>query len=367
MNQALIVAHEDVFKAVGGGVQVCHYDYELALRCAGYQLTRLPYRQQLGIIERGLSRITTIPARPRGHPELSAALEALIQSDRIKTIFYGLDIYPKVAAGVRMHFPGVTQVLLSHGVEAVDVAIAYRISNRSAQNLVRKFCLGRELALEMARRAEIDAVLTLSPFEVELEGWLGTPKALWVPRAIRSIALPLSPMDRRIGTVSTLNHPPNLAGIYQILTRLSEIPGNVISFRLVGGPEHLGNALRAEFPALEYLGPLGDEALTNEMMTWACFVHPLFVNSKGCSTKLALPLSLGLPIATTVYGIRGYVWDETIVPVARDVKQLLADINVRASLANFEYWRHQTTELASTMPTFRQIGKRIRDFLVNDR
>jgi hypothetical protein len=44
--------------------------------------------------------------------------------------------------------------------------------------------LGEHLLKQAEQRRWIDAVLTLSPFEVEVEKWLGSPRVLWVPRTI---------------------------------------------------------------------------------------------------------------------------------------------------------------------------------------
>jgi hypothetical protein len=73
---------------------------------------------------------------------------------------------------------------------------------------------------------------------------------------------------------------------------------------------------------VDYLGPLNDDALRAEAATWCCFVNPIFVYSKGCSTKLAVALGWGLPIATTRYGARGYLWDEGAIPLADDPTEL---------------------------------------------
>ena len=60
---------------------------------------------------------------------------------------------------------------------------------------------------------------------------------------------------------------------------------------------------------VEVVGALDDAALTVEAETWTAFLHPIYCLSRGAS-KLALGLSWEIPVVTTPYGRRGYVWEE---------------------------------------------------------
>ena len=132
--------------------------------------------------------------------------------------------------------------------------------------------------------------------------------------------LDADPVDQRVGCVSTLDHPPNHQGLAEVLQALSSRASPGFRFRLVGAPQKIGVALMRQFPFVEYLGALSNSQLRSEAATWCCFVHPLFVYAKGCSTKLAVALGWQLPIATTVYGARGYIWDIRRLPLAEDAE-----------------------------------------------
>ena len=64
------------------------------------------------------------------------------------------------------------------------------------------------------------------------------------------------------------------------------------------------------------LGPLDDADLRGEAGSWNCFINPLFCLSRGCSTKLATALSWEIPVVTTSFGRRGYVWNDGTLSLA---------------------------------------------------
>jgi hypothetical protein len=223
--------------------------------------------------------------------------------------------------------------------------------------------LGRELLDEVEQRRWIDAVLTLSPLDVEVEKWLGSRKVLWVPRTIMEPRLETHPVDQRVGCVSTLDHPPNSSGLQQFFDALEGKVSRNFRFRLVGGPASKGAALAQRYGFVEYLGPISDQQLRAEAATWCCFIHPLFFYSKGCSTKLAMGLGWGLPVATTKFGARGYVWDDNLVPLAESPAGLTQLVLDRCSAARFAQYQRKTEQIVAITPKLLTVGANIRNFL----
>jgi hypothetical protein len=215
----------------------------------------------------------------------------------------------------------------------------------------------------MKQRRCIDAVLTLSPFEVEIEKWLGAKKALWVPRTIMEPALAMAPIDQRVGCVSTLNHAPNFEGLIKVFEALEQRCSPAFRFRLVGSPSNIGDQLAKRFSFLDYLGFLSESQLRTEAATWCCFVNPIFEYAKGCSTKLAVALGWGLPIATTEYGARGYCWDVNQLPLARSPTELAKFVLERAVLTAINKYQKQSAGIRAQTPDIQSTGNQIRAFL----
>jgi hypothetical protein len=227
--------------------------------------------------------------------------------------------------------------------------------------------IGRQLLEEVEQRRWIDAVLTLSPFEAELEKWLGTAKIHWVPRTIIECTLEFNSVDGRVGCVSTLDHPPNFWGLVQLFDALDEAAPDSFRFRLVGQPRDAGRQLAKRYSFVEYLGPLSDQQLRQEAGTWCCFAHPLFEYAKGCSTKLGVCLGWGLPVATTEFGVRGYRWDVQAVPLAKTPVELASLVLARCTAAHFATHRQAMTAIWKNTPSASSIGSDIRDFLLAER
>ncbi|MCX6934327.1 MAG: hypothetical protein NTZ29_16855, partial [Verrucomicrobia bacterium] len=241
---------------------------------------------------------------------------------------------------------GVRIALLSHGADSSDYLHEARIrSHQPGGHAIdrRDACwLGQQLFAELAMHRAVDVTFVLCETDREHAHWLGAREVIVLPRTLEKAPLNWQPVAGRIGTVSTLVHAPNVEGIVELAAALDGFPG--IRLRLVGGPVHAGEQLASRFPAIEYLGPIDDHALTNEASTWCAFVNPIFCQPRGCSTKLAVPLSWGLPIATTRAGARGYIWDENQVPFYDDPRALAAE---SARLANPDAARAMTPAIAA--------------------
>jgi hypothetical protein len=224
--------------------------------------------------------------------------------------------------------------------------------------------LGEELLEETEQRRWIDAVLTLSPFEVEMEKWLGGKAVRWLPRTIMEPRLDFRSVDGRVGCVSTLDHPPNHDGLTRLFEELARIGDRNLRFRLIGRPSETGRRLAQIFPFVEYVGALDDDALRLEAATWCCFVHPLFVYAKGCSTKLAVGLGWGLPIATTEFGARGYQWDTSVLPLTRTPAELALSVIERSRVERFQSLQQQTMVIVAQTPSLETVAQKARQFLL---
>jgi hypothetical protein len=364
---ALFIGHKNSLLDGGGGVQICNREYVAAISLAGYQLEIIPFEFHNTLFERVKRRFSprvfakTVPAG------LTQAVDAAIRRTGAQTIFFSLAVFPELSKSLRSSRPQAQQVLLSHGVESIDFCIEQRVRRRlGRENRSRAMAermLGAELLDEVEQRRFVDKVLTLSPFEVEIEQWLGAKEALWVPRTIMEQPLALQPVDGRVGCVATLSHPPNLDGLVSLFDALQDqVPAN-FRFRLVGGPPADGELLAGRYRFIEFLGKLTDEELRAEARTWCGFVHPMFVFAKGCSTKLAVALGWGLPIVTTTFGIRGYVWDEAVLPVASTPGDLASLVVDYSAIKTFDHHKAMTDKVASLTPDMATVSRGIRSFL----
>ena len=365
-TSAIIVAHQNVLQSTGGGVQVCNREYMASLKAAGFQLWPVSYDFSSRMISRFVNLILPKVANVPTPSGLLQKVQNAVGKTNAKFVFFSMNVFPILSMKLRQAFPDVRQVLLSQGAESIDFCIEQQIRRRArTENRYRAVAermLGRELLDEVEQRRWIDAVLTLSPFDAEVEKWLGTRRVLWVPRTIMEPRLEPRPVDERVGCVATLDHPPNLGGLLQLFDALEGKVSASFRFRLVGLPMREGVALAARYAFVEYLGSLSDQQLRSEAATWCCFVHPLFVYAKGCSMKLAVGLGWGLPVATTKFGARGYLWDEKLLPLASAPTGLVQLVLERCTASRFEKYQQETKHILAITPELAIIGAKIRSF-----
>jgi hypothetical protein len=365
---ALFVAHRQVLAPSGGGVQVCNREHMALLEAAGFRLQVISYDFDRSLRDRVANRLfpKVLPARePR---DLAERIVLALTAGGTRHVFHAMNTFPAVLRDIARRFPDVRQILLSHGAEAVDFCLEQGLrrdagtENRSRATAERM--LGRALLDQLEQRRHLDAVVTLSTLDAEIEKWLGARKVHSVPRTISRDRLTLRSVEGRVGCVATLDHPPNFSGLTRLLGALDgKTPAN-FRLRLVGSPSSCGARLAAQHGFVDYLGPLTDDALRAEAATWCCFVNPIFVYSKGCSTKLAVALGWGLPIASARYGARGYVWDESAIPLADDPTELADLVLARASPAQVSAHCRATDAIVAMSPDVAQAGAKIRDFVL---
>lgn len=353
----------------GGGVQMCNREAMATLGAAGFSLRTVPFDLDRRLTTRLAHRAHQSLRPRRMPPSLTRLADQAIAAHQARFVFFGSTRFAALLRHLRRQHPAVRQVAVSMGIEALDFCISEQIRRRlDAGNRPRHQAsrlLGDDLLDEAEQRRYLDAVLALSPLEVEVERWLGARAVLWVPRTISEAPLlPARPLDGRVGCVSTLDHSPNYDGLVQLFNALAAIGAPGLRFRLVGQPPHIGQRLAAAYPFVDYVGPLDDATLRAEAATWCGFVHPLFVYAKGCSTKLAVGLGWRLPIATTSYGVRGYHWDEGALPVSRTPGELAQAVAERSRVAQMPQYQMQTAAIVAQTPSIAEVGGRIRQFLL---
>lgn len=351
-----------------GGVQLCTREYISALDAAGFICETLAFDLDSRWKTKFLNKIWPGHYPRQLPPDLTERIAESRKRHESKYIFLNIGVYPELAQALRSRFGrSVKIVLLSHGLESTDHYAGVKALTKRLTPVTRlqeAYRLGGKLMYEGRGRVNVDGALCLSPLDAELERWLGTRNSMWVPRVICEAPLEWHPVDHRVGCVATLDHPPNLDGLRKVLLALSEIRVHNLHFRIVGSPMGVGQMLEREFDCVDYLGPLNDQLLRSECQTWCLFVHPLFNFAKGCSTKLAVALGWGLPIATTLAGARGYCWDEAILPLASTPNELAQAVKQRCNISSFHDNQKETLEIVRLTPTIHEVAARIREFLL---
>lgn len=367
---ALFVATANSLQAGGGGVQVCTADYLWLLRQAGFELHTVSFVTDQRFFTRLLRKLEGRPYLRMIPPALLEQIAAEKERTGANIVFFNLIDFPTVASALRQRYGDKVKLIhLSHGLDSTDICIDDQVRRQATGRCdydglaARK--LGGKLHCEADYRRHLDAALCLSPLDAELERWLGVRQTAWFSRPIRGMRLNPKPVNHQVGCVSTLDHPPNYHGLVELFAEFQRLPPDRLVFRLVGGPEDQGRRLAARYRFVEYLGRLSEADLRSEAESWSCFVHPLFHYARGCSTKVAVALGWGLPLATTMAGARGYVWDETIHPLAPTPRRLAALLLAESETSDFARRRERSLQIAALQPSSVQLADQMRHFLLS--
>jgi hypothetical protein len=348
----------------GGGVQMCTREYFSVLEACGFELTTCVYTRDRRLRTRLRNRLLDLVYVPYWLPAFPAEVAELVQHTSADVIFLNqVAVAPLVFELRKRLGSGIRLILLSHGLESADYvhelqggnAFPKVIGAANRRKSTRR--LGRQLLHEARQRAELDFVFTLSPFETELERWLGAKGVDWLPRtASGHSALTWHPVLGRFGYVGTLDHPPNYAGLRLILDEVARHSITGLDIRIVGGPAKVGNTLAEKYEFVTYLGNLSDSLLEAEATTWTALLHPLFCWARGCSTKLAVALAWRLPIITTRPGCRGYVWRTGKLPLAATSCEFVQLMREASNLEHAAQMQSEVARISSTMPTIAEVA-----------
>jgi hypothetical protein len=368
MVNGIFVAHRGYLEGSRGGGQVCTREYIDVLEAAGIELRLCAIDVDKRYSTRVLRKlIATSYIRPaeRGACEAIARLAAERPPD---FMFLNQVDLAALAADVKRVVPSACRiVVLSHGLESTDLFHLIRLRRRLPLSGHTRpssaLALGYSLLAEQAFRRHVDIVCALSPFDVDLEHWIGAASVDWLPRIVRSAPLAWRPTGERLGYFGTLDHAPNLEGLVAVLDRLALKAERSLRIRVVGNPERIGRWLANTYPMVDYLGPLDDRSLDVEAATWNAVLHPIFCHARGCSTKLATAIAWHLPIVTTTMGHRGYTWRDgqlivadELPPYADECLRLLRHEDAVAA-------REGVIRVAETSPTLRENAARLRGLL----
>ncbi|MCP5148640.1 MAG: glycosyltransferase [Pseudomonadales bacterium] len=367
---AVFVATDSAMESTSGGIQIFTREYQLILQMAGFHLNNILFSPSNGLREKIMRRIDRNPYRYFIPEYLANQVLSFCQSKEVSTVFLnGEDLAP-LSEVLKKKQPDLQVILLSYGLESADYLHEIRTRSwRSDFSRVRSSHvsrLGRLLVEESKHRRSVDAVLCMSDFEAEIENWIGAKKVLVVPRLISLIPFEWDPMLGRVGFVGRLDHPPNLEGLRLVLEELKGRCPVDFKLRIVGAPSRFGASLSRQFPFVEYLGVLSEQDLHLEAKTWSCSMNPVFCYARGASTKLAVLLGWGLPVITTLEGMRGYEWGADIPIVADSPKEFAKAL---LSLAFDARKRNEAKagvrRICESSVTADRIAKRISEFLLS--
>jgi glycosyltransferase involved in cell wall biosynthesis len=365
---AVFVTYRGYLERPFGGVQVCTREYIDVIRAAGITPKVYTFDGDRRLSTRILRQFNSSAYFRPVEAGATDAIARLATETQSTFVFLNQVDIAQIAQKIRKSLPFDCKiVLLSHGLASTDLVHLIRARRwlpLSGRVRPTPACaLGVALMAESALRASIDVVCALSPFDAELEQWLGAKRVGWLPRIVASAPVDWRPIGERIGFIGTLDHAPNLEGLVMALDRLKLRRVRNVRIRVVGNPDKTGRWLAQNYPMVDYLGRIDDPALLEEVATWNAVMHPIFCYARGCSTKLATAVGWHVPIVTTTMGHRGYQWREGGLVVADDPDYFaeeclqLLDFNV-ASAA-----RRRILEMARSSPTVEENAVRLRALL----
>lgn len=360
--KSLFISPSSFLKVSGGGVQWCTREYLETIRTAGLDPQIISYDVPRDYLTRLNRKLFSFPYRGLHPTGLVSHIIVEARSLGANLIFLNNNDAASLAPALRRNAPDLKLIYLSHGVEITDVVNNLRISPDVLQSSQRKSrWIGDLLKIELEIREALDGVICISQEDMAFEQWLGAKKTLFLPRQIKADLLNISPVRGRVGTVSTLDHGPNIHGLRLLAEALSHV--SAIELRLVGGPENIGRSMRDQYKAITYLGRLSDEELKNEASTWCAFVNPIFCYARGASTKVATALGWGLPVLTTKLGARGYRWNDQVMPYCSSPAEMAAQCQRFAVSVDGSTWSNESNSIRALSPDLEEAAVSLEVFL----
>jgi hypothetical protein len=330
---ALFITHPNSLEShVTGGVQLCSQEFLSILKESGFIINPYFVNYTTRLFDRILIKLKIDNYR---HFNVNRYLKGIInqiEENKVSLIFINMATLVRFAKPIKKRFgEKVKIVLLSHGNLSGDF-LHLTTKPIKKQNVITKFRnivrLGYLIHTEsFYRNYFLDAVLTVSEAETQIENWFGAKKTIFIPRLLEKKDIPLHTIYNRVGFVGRLDHPPNYQGITLLLKEISKL-NPAPDFRLVGAPVNWGRKIASQFPFVTYLGELSDHELEKEASSWSLFLNPVFWYSTGVTTKLAWALSRGIPVVTTTPGMRGYKWKRGDLPITETPIKMAEYINL---------------------------------------
>ena len=341
MNQTVLFISEAGYlkSDIRGGVQLCTDEYIRYIRMAGYDVQEFPVKPSFSFINRIKIKLRLDTYEHYDAGPYVDDLVKTIQASNIKFVFLNQISLSPWAETLKELLPADVKFIgLSHGNESADFLNDITKPGRPA--FLQTWKLGKLLVKEnYFFIGLLDGVVVLSEQEIAINHWIGANKVLYLPRILEPALVEWKPKHQVAGFAGTLDHIPNLYGIRYLAKALDETGFNG-KLRIVGGPRSVGETFEKQYPFIEYVGPIGDDELVNEVATWSLSINPVFWYARGSSTKLAQAINWGIPCLTTPSGRRGYeLADESIVTAdntpqsfAKAMARVLADQQLVNSL-----------------------------------
>lgn len=287
----------------------------------------------------------------------SGRLVEVIREHAIDIVFLNMTNTIVFSALLRQQFPALTIVLCSHGNESGDFLhdlVIHNVYGR-IKKIMGSYALGKLLIIESRYRAYIDLVLTVSTIEENIELWIGAPKVKMIPRTIQDDSLCFNPINGKVGFFGDLSHNPNFYGLEMLCTSLSLLNTEGIEIRIAGAGNEKGAYLAKRFSFVTYLGYLPEAVLAKEVETWTFALNPVFYYSRGVSTKLGKALGWGLPVITSIKGMRGYLWQKGEVLSCETPGQMASLIIKYSTDAKaLSFYREQIIYIRNSSASFEQ-------------
>ena len=125
---------------------------------------------------------------------LAGRIQSVVEQNKAEFVFLNQVQLASVAVPLRgLLHQDCKIIVLSHGLESTDLLHALRLKNDPPLvfpgYLLGEQLLGDTLLRESSYRSSLDLILCLSPFDVELENWLGARRVEWLPRTVTSAPL----------------------------------------------------------------------------------------------------------------------------------------------------------------------------------
>ncbi len=366
--RALFVTHRSHAGSAAGGVQTCTREYLRTLEAAGIAVEVIEIVHDTTLPTRLRRQLNSSPfIGPISETCLKAIANCINESGARLLLLNQVALAGAMPALRALETRETIKVALSHGCEITDLLHLARLKRAlPLSGKLRpsgKQALSNVLMDEIRARRSLDGVVAISPYDAATEAWLGTRSTTWLPRTTRPELLDWKPQQAFFGYVGTLDHAPNLEGLHEVLLALEKYPESSIRVRIVGGPHRVGNWLEARFSTVDYLGNLDDQALRAEASGWQAFVHPIFCQARGCSTKLATALAWGIPIVTTELGRRGYVWSAGGCIEANDPGDFVERMLQLRDGDFAQRTRSDVMAAATSGPDIVDVASRLRSFL----
>lgn len=325
---------------IPGGVQLCTHEFIEYLETAGYVVKVIRVRPNITFARKVKKKLHIEAYELYDVDNWLPEIINTIDTNNIKLVFFNQINLAHWSESIKTRVGGDVKFIgLSHGNESGDYL--HDVTQTSKTPFLKTWRLGRLIVKEKAIFSRyLDAVITISDNETYIDQWLGAQNVFYLPRILKKDPINWTPTPNTIGFVGTLSHLPNRKGIELLSDELQKLKFSG-ALKLVGGPEYAGKELEQKYSFIKYCGGLSPQQLPEEAGTWAIFINPVFWYARGSSTKLSQAINWGLPVASTLAGIRGYDLSDTRITISNNrasdlAEMIVSSLRSETALANLK-------------------------------